>query len=191
MSIASGENRKAGGFSIKKAYLFAYNVLSTVAWAYVLYVTALHIVGATPATPIKPTAAETASTTIQRLIAKIPLTLRNATPLTQAKVKAYNAIPASLLTYLNRAKTLYSVVGLEVALVQSFAFLEVIHVVLGLVRSPLSTTAMQVASRLILVWGIVEKFPEVFNSYLGICFMRLNVVNFSLRRAPIQFTQVW
>jgi len=126
----------------------------------VLYITVFHILGATPAPPINPTAAETARNTIQRLIAKIPLNLRNATPLTQAKVQICNAIPPSLLTYLDRAKTLYSVVGLKVALVQSFAILEVVHVLLGLVRSPLGTTAMQVASRLTLVWGIVENFAE-------------------------------
>jgi very-long-chain (3R)-3-hydroxyacyl-CoA dehydratase len=167
MPIVSGQSKKPGSFSIKKAYLFAYNALSTTGWAYVLYITVFHILGATPAPPINPTAAETARNTIQRLIANIPLNLRNATPLTQAKVQIYNAIPPSLLTYLDRAKTLYSVVGLKVALVQSFAMLEVVHVLLGLVRSPLGTTAMQVASRLTLVWGIVENFAEVLQPSLS------------------------
>jgi len=31
----------------------------------------------------------------------------------------------------------------------------------GLVRSPVSTTALQVASRVVLVWGICEQFPSV------------------------------
>lgn len=44
---------------------------------------------------------------------------------------------------------------------QSFAILEVAHVLLRWVRSPVQTTAMQVASRLFLVWGIAEQFPEV------------------------------
>ncbi|KAF9515542.1 hypothetical protein BS47DRAFT_1372006 [Hydnum rufescens UP504] len=144
MPIVSGQSKKPEGFSIKKAYLFAYNALSTTGWAYVLYITVSHILGGTPAPPINPTAAETARNAIQRLITKIPLTLRNATPLTQAKVQIYNAMPPLLLTCAS----------------PELAILEVVHVFLGLVRSPLGTTAMQVASRLTLVWGIVENFAE-------------------------------
>ena len=46
-------------------------------------------------------------------------------------------------------------------MVQSFAILEIIHSLLGWVRSPVPTTAMQVASRLILVWGIAERYEAV------------------------------
>lgn len=45
--------------------------------------------------------------------------------------------------------------------VQTSAILEVIHVALNLVPSPLFTTIMQVASRLLLVWGIDQLFPDV------------------------------
>ncbi|CCG81038.1 Protein tyrosine phosphatase [Taphrina deformans PYCC 5710] len=45
--------------------------------------------------------------------------------------------------------------------VQTSAALEVVHVALGLVPSPLLTTIMQVASRLLLVWGIDYLFPQV------------------------------
>ncbi|KAJ5776089.1 uncharacterized protein N7511_001100 [Penicillium nucicola] len=41
---------------------------------------------------------------------------------------------------------------------QSLALLEVVHSLIGLVRAPLLTTAMQVASRLLLVWGIMAQF---------------------------------
>jgi very-long-chain (3R)-3-hydroxyacyl-CoA dehydratase len=34
----------------------------------------------------------------------------------------------------------------------------------GLVRAPISTTAMQVASRLLLVWGVVNNFPFLAKS---------------------------
>ncbi|CAG8454214.1 9774_t:CDS:2 [Paraglomus brasilianum] len=47
------------------------------------------------------------------------------------------------------------------AYVQTGAILEVIHVVLGLVKTPLTTTVIQVTSRLYLVWGILAPFPEV------------------------------
>lgn len=53
--------------------------------------------------------------------------------------------------------TTYGRVGPQTALVQSFAVLEVAHVALGIVRSSLPTTAMQVTSRLLLVWAVVEQ----------------------------------
>ncbi|KAL3475645.1 tyrosine phosphatase-like protein [Aspergillus californicus] len=43
---------------------------------------------------------------------------------------------------------------------QSLAILEVLHSLFGLVRAPLLTTAMQVASRLFVVWGILYPFHE-------------------------------
>ena len=43
-----------------------------------------------------------------------------------------------------------------VKVTQSLAVLEVVHAALGWVRSPVATTAMQVASRLWSVWGVVE-----------------------------------
>ncbi|KAF2633052.1 protein tyrosine phosphatase [Macroventuria anomochaeta] len=44
-------------------------------------------------------------------------------------------------------------------LVQSLAGLEVLHSLVGIVRAPLLTTLMQVASRFLLVWGIAYNFP--------------------------------
>lgn len=41
---------------------------------------------------------------------------------------------------------------------QSLALLEVLHSLIGLVRAPVMTTAMQVASRLLVVWGILAQF---------------------------------
>lgn len=60
-----------------------------------------------------------------------------------------------------RSTTTFARVGTQTAFVQSFAVLEVLHVLFGLVRSPLQTTVMQVSSRLFLVWGITEQFPLV------------------------------
>ncbi|KAK5137322.1 hypothetical protein LTR08_000292 [Meristemomyces frigidus] len=42
---------------------------------------------------------------------------------------------------------------------QTLAGLEVLHAAIGLVRAPLLTTIMQVASRFLLVWGVVANFP--------------------------------
>ncbi|CAI4217860.1 unnamed protein product [Parascedosporium putredinis] len=44
---------------------------------------------------------------------------------------------------------------------QTVAGLEILHSLLGVVRAPIFTTLMQVASRYLLVWGIVYPFPQV------------------------------
>ncbi|PYI00569.1 PTPLA-domain-containing protein [Aspergillus sclerotiicarbonarius CBS 121057] len=44
---------------------------------------------------------------------------------------------------------------------QSLALLEIIHSLVGLVRAPVMTTGMQVASRILLVWGIMFPFQGV------------------------------
>ena len=44
---------------------------------------------------------------------------------------------------------------------QSIAVLEILHASIGIVRASPITTAMQVASRMLVVWGIVWAFPEV------------------------------
>lgn len=62
---------------------------------------------------------------------------------------------------ISRASTAYSEVGDVTRLVQTGAVLEIVHVLLGLVRSGLGTTVAQVASRLILVWGVLLVFPQV------------------------------
>ncbi|KAK2755058.1 hypothetical protein FQN54_006586 [Arachnomyces sp. PD_36] len=43
---------------------------------------------------------------------------------------------------------------------QSLAALEILHSIFGLVRAPVITTAMQVASRLLVVWGILWMFAS-------------------------------
>lgn len=44
--------------------------------------------------------------------------------------------------------------------VQTLAVAEILHSLVGVVRAPVLTTAMQVASRLLLVWGILYLFGE-------------------------------
>jgi very-long-chain (3R)-3-hydroxyacyl-CoA dehydratase len=44
---------------------------------------------------------------------------------------------------------------------QTLAVLEIAHSVLGLVRASPMTTAMQVASRLMVVWGVVGAYPQI------------------------------
>jgi very-long-chain (3R)-3-hydroxyacyl-CoA dehydratase len=70
-------------------------------------------------------------------------------------------VPARFVPLYVRACTAYDAVGSTTARVQSAAVLEVLHVLVGLVRSPLPTTAVQVASRLFSVWCVAACFPSV------------------------------
>ncbi|KAI9655887.1 MAG: hypothetical protein M1831_004732 [Alyxoria varia] len=56
---------------------------------------------------------------------------------------------------------IYPSSGTFVRGVQTLALVEVLHSALGLVRAPILTTVMQVASRLLLVWGVVSIFGDV------------------------------
>ncbi|KAH8672687.1 tyrosine phosphatase-like protein [Tricladium varicosporioides] len=58
----------------------------------------------------------------------------------------------------------YKGVGNFAKWTQTVALLEVVHSLTGVVRAPVSTTAMQVASRILLVWGIVNQFPFLAKS---------------------------
>ncbi|ESZ98355.1 hypothetical protein SBOR_1233 [Sclerotinia borealis F-4128] len=59
---------------------------------------------------------------------------------------------------------LYPSVGQFIKWTQTMALLEVVHAATGVVRASISTTGMQVASRLLLVWLIVNPFPFVAQS---------------------------
>ncbi|VDQ03723.1 unnamed protein product [Trichobilharzia regenti] len=53
-------------------------------------------------------------------------------------------------------------------LYQSLAIVEVIHASIGLVRSSVITTLIQISSRLFIVWGIVYLLPEVTRENFGV-----------------------
>ncbi|XP_061364783.1 very-long-chain (3R)-3-hydroxyacyl-CoA dehydratase PASTICCINO 2A-like isoform X2 [Gastrolobium bilobum] len=51
---------------------------------------------------------------------------------------------------------------------QTAAVLEILHGLVGLVRSPVSATLPQIGSRLYLTWGILWSFPEIIRySFFG------------------------
>ncbi|KAF9529320.1 tyrosine phosphatase-like protein, partial [Crepidotus variabilis] len=130
-----------------KAYLVAYNVLSTLGWGYILTLTLIHIFN------------------LDRKSDSLPSPALKDKPWLSRQFSSSSSVGASLPGVLQpiyqRATTTYSRVGSQTTFVQSFAILEVVHALLGWVRSPIQTTAMQVASRLFLVWGVTEQFPEV------------------------------
>ncbi|XWS45013.1 hypothetical protein CRYUN_Cryun15aG0099300 [Craigia yunnanensis] len=55
----------------------------------------------------------------------------------------------------------YDSVEKPLLLSQSAAVLEILHGLIGLVRSPVSSTLPQIGSRLYLTWGILWSFPEI------------------------------
>lgn len=57
-------------------------------------------------------------------------------------------------------ETVYAQTGELTKWVQTGALLEIAHSALGFVRSPVGTTATQVFSRIMLVWGVMHLFPQ-------------------------------
>ncbi|THU95362.1 PTPLA-domain-containing protein [Dendrothele bispora CBS 962.96] len=137
-----------------KYYLFAYNALSTLGWAYVLILTLVHVFNVDgKSSTIAATTAPTARNILSRVFSSVPF-LKSTASVSSLESR----LPSFLVPFLRRSTTTFNRVGAVTAFVQSCALLEVAHVLLGWVRSPLQTTVMQVSSRLFLVWGIVEQF---------------------------------
>ncbi|PYI22558.1 phosphatase-like protein [Aspergillus japonicus CBS 114.51] len=93
----------------------------------------------------------------------------SASPLTKPYLTLYNALNFILwatctvqgLTHLATGTPpplIFQHVYPLLRLTQTLALLEILHSLAGLVRAPVTTTAMQVASRILLVWGIMSPF---------------------------------
>lgn len=118
-----------------------------------------------------------------------PKPLRSSSPKNQYLI-LYNFISAILwLVVLGRVLifiplvgfgNVYGGLGQFTKWTQTLALLEIVHAAVGklffslckepkliaqgIVRAPIATTAMQVASRLLLVWGVVDQFPHLAKS---------------------------
>ncbi|TVY34751.1 putative very-long-chain (3R)-3-hydroxyacyl-CoA dehydratase [Lachnellula subtilissima] len=102
-----------------------------------------------------------------------PKVLQSSSPKKQYLILYNFASALSWLVVLGRVVLLvpmvgfgrvYPGVGYYAKWTQTVALLEVVHAATGIVRAPISTTAMQVASRILLVWGIVNPFPSLAKS---------------------------
>jgi len=140
--------------NVTQLYLVAFNVISALGWGYILVLTLLHLFNLDGKAQLTPSP-NTASSTLSRFFSTLYL------PKVLKPVTFESRFPSYLQPLYQRATTLFYRVGAQTALVQTFAVLEVFHVLFGWVRSPLQTTVMQVSSRLFLVWGITEQFPAV------------------------------
>ncbi|KZV53370.1 very-long-chain (3R)-3-hydroxyacyl-CoA dehydratase PASTICCINO 2-like [Dorcoceras hygrometricum] len=63
-------------------------------------------------------------------------------------------------------QSVYAAVETPLQLAQSAAAVEILHSLIGLVRSPVSATLPQVSSRLYVTWGILYSFPEIRTHFL-------------------------
>ncbi|KAG5645189.1 hypothetical protein DXG03_006707 [Asterophora parasitica] len=144
-----------------KYYLLFFNILSALGWSYLLFLTLTHLFNLDGASPSTTTAApKSAASALSRFLSSFPIFQSSGF----ASATFESRIPEALKPLYRRSTTTYERLGTPTAIVQSLAVLEVVHVLLGFVRSPLGTTAAQVASRLFLVWGIVEQFESVRSS---------------------------
>lgn len=175
--------------NVVKYYLLAYNVIATLGWSYILVSLVTHLLTPT-ALPSSPAASTKASNTITRLLSSIPY-IKSSTllaPSTPAQIESQ--LHPYLVPYFKRAATAFGKVGEQTAWVQTLAVLEIVHALVGFVRSPLATTGMQVFSRLALVWGIAERYEVVG---IGHCLvtglMSLSFVEYRHARTP--YTHLW
>jgi very-long-chain (3R)-3-hydroxyacyl-CoA dehydratase len=151
------------------AYLVVYNALSCLAWSTILVLLLWHIFDGQASTPFKtsttgvaPTAASLAAK-VRQVLVQLQLLLARVLPSAIVHEPAVRSPTSSLLAGIQarlRAAG-YTSVGPLVKVVQTAAVLEVVHAALGWVRSPVGTTAAQVASRLWSVWAVAEQFPSV------------------------------
>ncbi|EPQ31896.1 uncharacterized protein PFL1_00095 [Pseudozyma flocculosa PF-1] len=131
-------------------YLIAYNLASFFGWMLILSTLLKHLAGG-PMTTSLPI----------RTASKILSPLR---PVRIAYLPSFSHLPKPVATLLERASSSHNHIGALVAFVQTFAILEVVHAALGWVRSPVPTTAIQVASRLFMVWAVSEKYDKAWTS---------------------------
>ncbi|KAL8763219.1 MAG: hypothetical protein Q9184_000937 [Pyrenodesmia sp. 2 TL-2023] len=120
-------------------------------------------------------------------------------PLTKSEIvkeylTAYNSVCALLwfsvfgrvvlLIPITGHESIYEAAGDITKWTQTVAVLEILHSAFGLVRSPLPMTALQVSSRLFLVWAIVDHFPAAtstspFYSSMLVAWSATEVVRYS------------
>lgn len=69
--------------------------------------------------------------------------------------------PFTVDKYVHRASTTHIALGGSVSWIQAFAVLEVLHILLGWVKAPLSATVLQFLGRMINIWVISGTFAQV------------------------------
>lgn len=125
-----------GPSPLLRAYLLAFNALSALLWARLLFLTVWFIATPRPTSPHRTIFGQSASG--QQPWASV----------------------AALADHLSGGYDFHGL-GEATKWTQTLAVMEVVHAALGWVRSPVGTVASQVASRLWAVWGVVEPVRSV------------------------------
>ncbi|WVF68885.1 hypothetical protein IAT40_003658 [Kwoniella sp. CBS 6097] len=141
------------GLTPLKIYLLAYNIVSALLWANLLYITTSFLLSPRSSHP-NPNPLSTGSiSTLGSFISRfIPTSSASNKPLAVSFNKFIDHLSNSYE---------YKQLGWWTKWTQSLAVLEVVHSLFGWVRSPVGTVAAQVASRVWTVWGVAEAVPEV------------------------------
>jgi len=179
---------RAGTSKYVGYYLVTYNMLSSLAWGYILVVITMRLVGiATAAYTAAPP--HTATSVFARLATNIPV-LRTFAPAT-----SQTRLPLIFQRVINRSDKSYAALGLQTAIIQSFAVLEVLHAYLHWRSSRVSTTAVQVVLRLILVSDIAEKCSVNWQSFFYVATAWLwvftEVMRYAFAATSVQQTPRW
>jgi hypothetical protein len=162
-------------------YLILYNTVTTLLWSHLLILVFSHlflapVAKSAPLNPVPQAATYSTATSFIRSHLQNIFPLSTPPP-TSPAAKAAAGVKLRLggiaFALVEKARTTYSSrgIGIYAALIQSAAIYEVVHAWLGLTKSPLVTTIMQVASRLIVIWWIGEGYETVFMA----CFLLLTV----------------
>ncbi|KAH7162506.1 tyrosine phosphatase-like protein [Dactylonectria estremocensis] len=137
--------------------------------------------------------------------AAVPKPKRQASTLNKSYLVLYNvASAAAWSVVLGRTVSLlgqqgpqavYPGVGEWTKWTQTAAAMEILHSLFGVVRAPLLTTLAQVASRLLLVWPIVDVFPylalQPWYSSMLIAWSVTEVIRYSFFALSISGFQPW
>jgi len=94
-------------------------------------------------------------------------------------------------------EAVYSAVERPLQFAQTAAIMEILHGLVGLVRSPVSATLPQIGSRLFLTWGILWSFPEtrfhILVTTLVISWSITEIIRYSFfgMKEALGFTPSW
>ncbi|KAI0690104.1 tyrosine phosphatase-like protein [Cytidiella melzeri] len=157
--------------AILKYYLVTYNLLNALGWSYILVCTILHVFDL-----------DSKAGSIRTLSQNLPFFSPPSSSPTWGSALGWVDRPAEMPDWavyvekyvvpwkwmhgFRRMATTGERLGWQTTVVQTFAILEVVHSLLGWVRSPLITVAMQVASRYYAIYGINYLFPHTLQNPL-------------------------
>jgi very-long-chain (3R)-3-hydroxyacyl-CoA dehydratase len=132
--------------TLLKYYLVAYNLLNAIGWSYILIATLTHVF----ALDQKP-----------GQFHALGWVDRPTGYPDWAVYLEKHVLPLGSMHTLRRMSTTGQTLALPTTFVQTLAVMEVVHSLLGWVRSPLVTVLMQVASRYYAIYGVNYLFPHV------------------------------